>query len=78
MKSEEMESSDCARFLQGYPIYAENTHAEFSKSPMEWFFMPKSSLKLCLNCAHGKKITSQKANKSQLSANLRLDISICK
>ena len=31
---------DRARFLQGHPIYAENTHAEFSKSPSEWFFMP--------------------------------------
>ena len=31
---------DCARFLQGHPIYAENTHAEFSKSPSEWFFFP--------------------------------------
>ncbi len=30
------------------------------------------------DCNHGKKITSQKANKSQLSVDLRLDISICK
>jgi len=43
---------DCARFLQGHPIYAENTHAEFSKSPMVVFLMPPNLYRDCAcNCA---------------------------
>jgi hypothetical protein len=43
---------DCARFLQGHPIYAEDTHAEFSKSPMVVFLMPPNLYRDCAcNCA---------------------------
>ncbi len=52
MKSKEMGSvltvPDCARFLQGHPIYAENTHAEFSKSPKASYLWYFGCLQICI------------------------------